>query len=180
MSDIPRSSKSVCIVHTSKGAYSETFIQSHIHNLPAKVHVLYGLEMLTHQGNGDKPLVPRSLRIASRWCGTLHRYFTRSTSHTKFSCSRELDGMSAFVLKRFLHSHKVDVVLAEYGPTGVAVMDACMKARVPLVVHFHGFDAHNNFILEPYTSHYLRMFACASAIIAVIGKPSFVIVQSLK
>jgi len=170
MSDIPKSSKSVCIIHTNKGAYSETFIQSHIHHLPAKVYVLYGLEMLTHQGNGDKPLVPRSLKIASRWFTTLHRYFTRSTSHTKFSCGRELDGMSAFVLKRFLRSHKVDVVLAEYGPTGVAVMDACMKALVPLVVHFHGFDAHNNLVLEPYTSHYLRMFACARAIIAVSRK----------
>jgi len=167
MGDIQKSSKNVCIIHSNKGAYSETFIQSHINHLPAKVHVLYGFEMLTHRKNGDKPLVPRYLRISSRWFVTLHRYFKRSTSHTKFSYGGELDGMTAFVLKRFLGSHKINVVLAEYGPTGVAVMDACMKAQIPLVVHFHGFDAHNNFVLKSYTLRYLKMFACASAIIAV-------------
>ena len=36
---------------------------------------------------------------------------------------------------------KPSVVLAQYGPTGVRVSEACRLAGLPLVVHFHGFDA---------------------------------------
>jgi len=75
--------------------------------------------------------------------------------------------MSAFMLRRFLLSNSIDAVLAEYGPTGVAVMDACRNARVPLVVHFHGFDAHYKPAVEAYAAHYLRMFSYAGAVIAV-------------
>lgn len=46
------------------------------------------------------------------------------------------------VLSRFLKKRKVQVVLAEFGPVGEHVLDACRRANVPLIVHFHGDDAH--------------------------------------
>jgi glycosyltransferase involved in cell wall biosynthesis len=159
-----KSSKNVCIIHPNKRAYSESFIHNHIRYLPSKVHVLYQLELLTYQENDDKPLVPRPLRVASRWFETLYNYFHDTTRCTTV---KELDWMSTFVLRRFLKSKKIDAVLAEYGPTGVAVLDACKEAHVPLIVHFHGFDAHYKPAVEVYASHYLKMFSYAGAVIAV-------------
>ena len=61
----------------------------------------------------------------------------------------------------------MDVVLAEYGPTGASVIDSCLEADVPLVVHFHGFDAYDRKALDKYGPRYQRMFAAAAAIVAV-------------
>ena len=167
MSDVLKRSKNVCIIHPNKGAYSETFIQSHIRYLPATVHVLYQLEMLTHQGNGDKPLVPRPLRVVSRWFYKVHNSLKSSFIP---ATGKELDGLSAFVLTRFLKSKRIDAVLAEYGPTGVAVMEACRKAQIPLIIHFHGFDAHYKPVVEEYKSYYQKMFLYAGALIVVSRK----------
>lgn len=70
-------------------------------------------------------------------------------------------------LVKYIKVHGIDAILAEYGPTGVAVMDACDSARVPLVVHFHGFDAFQTRTLETYGNQYSLMFKRASAIVAV-------------
>ena len=164
MSDVRDCKKRVCIIHPNKDTYSETFIHNHIRHLPAKVYVLCQPEMLTHQGNDDKPLVPRALRVASRAFYTVYNHVTGIASCVT---PKGLDGMSAFMLRRFLLSNSIDAVLAEYGPTGVAVMDACKQAQVPLIVHFHGFDAHYKPAVEAYAAHYLQMFSYAGAVIAV-------------
>lgn len=59
------------------------------------------------------------------------------------------------------------VVLAEYGPTGVRLIDACRRTGVPLVVHFHGYDASVHAVLEEHRESYPRLFAAAAAIIVV-------------
>jgi glycosyltransferase involved in cell wall biosynthesis len=66
-----------------------------------------------------------------------------------------------------LRRRKTDVVLAEYGPTGVAMMGPCEIAGVPLVVHFHGYDAYRYDLLEQYGMRYKTLFARCAAIIAV-------------
>jgi glycosyltransferase involved in cell wall biosynthesis len=70
-------------------------------------------------------------------------------------------------LARFLTANAVEVVLAEYGPTGVAVLDACARAAIPLVVHLHGFDAYHRPTLDRYAEGYARLFREAAAIVAV-------------
>jgi colanic acid/amylovoran biosynthesis glycosyltransferase len=59
------------------------------------------------------------------------------------------------------------VVLAEYGPIGVQVSRPCRRARVPFVVHFHGYDAARRDVLAKYAASYRTMFTEAAAIIAV-------------
>jgi glycosyltransferase involved in cell wall biosynthesis len=68
---------------------------------------------------------------------------------------------------RYLRRNAIDVVLAEYGPTGVEVRACCLDAGVPLVVHFHGYDAHSIPVLEEYREGYRQLFATAAAVIAV-------------
>lgn len=71
-----------------------------------------------------------------------------------------------WAFSRFLLHEQVEAVLAEFGPTGVGVMNACALAKIPLVVHFHGFDAYKNEVLENYHHSYQKMFGIASALVA--------------
>jgi glycosyltransferase involved in cell wall biosynthesis len=41
----------------------------------------------------------------------------------------------------FFQLHNTDAVLGEYGPIGCLLVSTCRQARVPLFVHFHGYDA---------------------------------------
>ena len=60
-----------------------------------------------------------------------------------------------------------NVTLAEYGTTGTLVDGACERLGVPLVVHFHGFDASRTDVLSRKAGDYRRMFGRAAAIVAV-------------
>jgi len=144
--------RTICIIHPNRAAYSETFIQAHVNRLPATVLELYGGSLPRYQ-RGAKPLLPAMQNIVDKGLGRIMRtyqgYFTNRT------------------LGRFLEQNGVDVVLAEYGTTGVALRQVCPAANVPLVVHFHGFDAYQRSIIEGPGRHYPELFEIASALIAV-------------
>ncbi|MBK8497423.1 MAG: glycosyltransferase [Flavobacteriales bacterium] len=65
-----------------------------------------------------------------------------------------------------LREERAAVVLAEYGTCANALIDACSSANVPLVAHFHGFDAHTTSALRE-TGNYRRLFQHAAGCIAV-------------
>jgi glycosyltransferase involved in cell wall biosynthesis len=68
-------------------------------------------------------------------------------------------------LKAF-RSIRPDVVLAEYGNTGTRVAEACQRSRVPLVVHFHGYDASVRTVVTE-NGCYRDVFASSAGIVAV-------------
>jgi colanic acid/amylovoran biosynthesis glycosyltransferase len=142
----------ICVVHPLESAYSETFIRQHIERLSA--HSVYGGPLPTWSSNGT-PLIRQMLLskgmgfLATRFLNLPPEYFSRR----------------AFV--RYLRRNAIDVVLAEYGPTGVEVRKCCHAAGVPLVVHFHGYDAHSIPVLEEHCDGYREMFATSAAVIAV-------------
>nr|WP_246261138.1 glycosyltransferase family 4 protein [Alteromonas ponticola] len=70
-------------------------------------------------------------------------------------------------IKRFIIRNNIDLVLAEYGSTGVHVMDACAAAEVPFIVHFHGWDAYTDYMLETFGDAYQVMFKRAAKVVAV-------------
>ena len=142
----------VCIISPNKNAYSETFIRAHIDRLPAKVRVLYGgwFPVFIEDGKTLLPLFQRGVYLAlSKGLGINPKRFQNAA------------------LRRYLRRERVKVVLAEYGPTGVSVMEACRAEGVPLIVHFHGFDAYDHQTLRTYKKEYSSLFRMASGIIAV-------------
>jgi glycosyltransferase involved in cell wall biosynthesis len=76
------------------------------------------------------------------------------------------DDLTAAYLKVFQY-WSPDAVLAQYGPTGVLVQEACQRAAVPLIVHFHGYDASQRQTLVEYGSRYPELFRTAAAVVAV-------------
>jgi glycosyltransferase involved in cell wall biosynthesis/protein-L-isoaspartate O-methyltransferase len=144
----------VCVISPNRDAYSETFIRSHIEHLATTVKLLHGGSCPTHREDGkllmsDRPTARIVRAVWRRLCGQSPESF-----HTG-------------AVARFLTANAVDVVLAEYGPTGVAMLDACTKAGVSLLVHFHGYDAYHRPTLERYGEGYARLFREAAAIVAV-------------
>jgi Glycosyl transferases group 1 len=58
-------------------------------------------------------------------------------------------------------------VLAEYGPVAAEVDEGCMRAGVPLVVHFHGYDAFRHDVLCTYGEAYHSLFRRRRPIVVV-------------
>lgn len=142
--------KNVAIATVNKNAYSETFIKAQIELLPAKL-VLYGDFLPIYYGNNN--------RIKNKYKSKINQLTQLIFKKTIFSHD------SDFV--NVLKKHKIDTVLAQYGPAGVKLIDICKRANVSLIVHFHGFDASEFDTLNHYRIGYQRMFVEAKKIIAV-------------
>ncbi len=70
-------------------------------------------------------------------------------------------------LKNFLVKQKIEVVLAEYGITACNFAAVCESLQIPLVAHFHGFDAYEYKTIANYKERYLAMAKTAAKIIVV-------------
>jgi colanic acid/amylovoran biosynthesis glycosyltransferase len=157
--DIESPGLTVCIIHPSKFVYSETFIRAHIERLPAKVLALYG-GWFPERWRNDRLILSWPLWVTSKLFRVVNFIFPG-----RANCgSRHLKTLG---LANFFRKNRVDAVLAEYGPTGVAVMEACRRASLPLIVHFHGVDASDHETLFEYGEGYRQLFSAAAAIIAV-------------
>ena len=140
---------SLCVATPYEPVLSETFIRGHIERLPARVTLLYGWP-LAHEG---RPILSVPRRAAHK----LQRMLLRG------GIERELTEAYATAFRRA----RADAVLAEYGPVGVLVWEACRRLGVPLVVHFHGYDASVREVLEEHRETYPAMFRAACAVVAV-------------
>lgn len=144
----------VCVMYPNENAYSETFIHNQIRCLPEHVFPLYG-GWLPFLQPGRKHILSRNP------IERVHRRIRRSLFHVPQKVLIE-EG-----LIRFLKKKRIDVVLAHYSLTAIAVLECCEKASVPLVVHFHGFDAYDFQVLRENREGYKRLFQSAARVIVV-------------
>jgi colanic acid/amylovoran biosynthesis glycosyltransferase len=141
--------KSLCIVLQNRPTLTETFIRSHLERLPAKVVAVHGWRTSI----GDQ-------RVLSLPQLAFHKML-RTVARTGLESERT----AAYL--RVFRQYEVDAVLAEYGNTAVNVAEACRQSGVPLIAHFHGYDASMHDVLAEHVATYPKMFAQACAIIAV-------------
>jgi len=69
-----------------------------------------------------------------------------------------------------LKREKVDGVLAEYGPTACQNLDVVKFLKLPLVVHFFGYDASLISVLKNYADQYKKLFSYVDAVVVVSKK----------
>jgi colanic acid/amylovoran biosynthesis glycosyltransferase len=132
--------------------YSQTFVRDHINRLPGEVFpVLGGWPDWRYKGQFILPKRCRlGLRLSKRcpsW--VLERIRKTGESH-----------LVSFI-------KRTDVTLAEFGPVGVSLLRPCQIAKVPLVVHFHGFDVYDCRVLDRYQKDYQELFQSAAAFVVV-------------
>lgn len=88
----------------------------------------------------------------------------------KFGLKRLLNKNSKYSLyciERYIKDNAIDVVVAQYGPTGAKLTSTLRKLNVPLIVHFHGYDAYMKSVLDEFRTDYNVMFDSAFRILAV-------------
>lgn len=140
----------LAIVSPSFNAYSETFIQAHKKYISANIFYYFGGRIPISLENCDR-IAPYWVKAKSKAIARL-KNIPSLESELNFSYS--------------LNKNKIQVVLAEYGPTGMAVLPICKKLNIPLIVHFHGHDASVYETIKA-NQNYLPVFEYANAIIAV-------------
>lgn len=146
-------SPNVAIVSPSRNLASETFVRAHVDGLHGNIF---------HYFNGHLPKELHGYGLLVK-----HDLLTRVSR--KISAKSEFSIDESAVVDSF-RKNKIEVVLAEYGPTGAQLTKICASLGIPLVVHFHGYDASQYDILEKYRSPYNLMFENAASIIVVSQK----------
>ena len=143
----------IALFTPNQNPYSETFIQAHKKFLKGKVFYYYGKQPIQLEGASSlysaKKLLP--LRITAK-------LFRKPPSFIRET-----------VLLRSLKKNAIDVVLAEYGNHAHYILPIVKKLKLPLVVHFHGYDASNTAVIEK-CHRYQEVFLYASKVIAVSRK----------
>jgi colanic acid/amylovoran biosynthesis glycosyltransferase len=147
--------RALCLIAPTSNQYSETFIRSHAERLPITIRFLHGDAYQFVLDDGE-PLLPSQ---------SLKTRVVRHAMRRGLGLSENHFAERAFL--NFLDHSKIAVVLAEYGPTGVSVMDACRKANIPLIVHFHGYDAYVQAVINENSKTYREMFKQCAAIVVV-------------
>jgi colanic acid/amylovoran biosynthesis glycosyltransferase len=138
----------IALVCPYEQSLTETFIRAHRDHLPAVVTV-----------TGWRAAVSGTpvLGIAARVPHKLRRMLFRA----------DLAAEMSHAYRRVFAQHRITAVLAEYGPTGTFVLDACRARGVRLTVHFHGYDVFQASTLEQYRDAYGRLFASDANLVAV-------------
>ncbi len=145
----------ICIVlpRAYASPYSQTFVRAHIERLSP---IVTYLERFPVDVAGEAPREAcddTAMKLKHTVKMSVHRYLLNPAKKTS--------------LRKFFRMHNVDVVLAEFGVTGVGVLQTCRELNLPLVVHFHGYDAYIRQVLDRYGAAYRKLFAYAHGIIAV-------------
>lgn len=141
--------KKIALATGNRSAYSETFIKAQIDLLPAAI-VLH---------SGFLPNMIGDNLIINKYKEYINTCFRPIINGDLFSLEK--------ALTRILKKEKIEVVLAQFGHCGSAVNELCKKAKIPLFVHFHGFDASDKSTLENYSEKFKVLFSDAKGIIAV-------------
>lgn len=143
----------IAIFTPSQNPYSETFIQAHKNYLKGQVFYYYGRKNIQLEGGSTS-----ASTAEIRFLRAQKRLFKKPSNYIEET-----------LLLKSLKQNKVDVVLAEYGTHAHRILPFIKKAGLPMVVHFHGYDASIKEVIQKH-SNYKDVFSYASKIIAVSKK----------
>lgn len=144
------SKTNLAILSPSQNAYSETFIQAHKKFIYTNTKYYYG------------GIIPQYLEGYGNINPIIKKGINKLASHYK----KDILLAEKRALISSLKKEKIDVVLAEYGNLAAEVVPVCKALKLPLIAHFHGFDATVFQVLKKY-NNYKHLFEYATYIIAV-------------
>jgi len=143
----------IAFLKPNQNNYSETFIENMEKGIKFKKKVLFGGYFPTKTENGEF-LIKSPIHMGQYWIQK------NILKHLNIPIRN-------FYLSNYFEKNQIRLVFANYGVSGALVYKACEKARVPLIIHFHGFDAYDKRTLALYGSLYKDSFGYASKIISV-------------
>jgi len=126
---------------------SETFIKAQIDHLPFPIVQYYGHNFPLLKDGSEGLKIIRLVKFV------INKLSRRKNRMNKTIKQFKKDG--------------IELVLAQYGPVGSKLVDISKELNLPLIVHFHGYDASRKSVLSAYKDSYKKMFSYASKIISV-------------
>jgi glycosyltransferase involved in cell wall biosynthesis len=143
----------IAIFTPSKNPYSETFIQAHKKYLKDQIYFYYGVKNIQLEGS------PKMVSVAQRKLLNFKRHIL----------NKPLKQVHEEIILHSLKQNNIDTVLAEYGSHAHFILPLIQKSGLPLIVHFHGFDASVKRVIEK-CENYKEVFKYAYKVIAVSRK----------
>jgi colanic acid/amylovoran biosynthesis glycosyltransferase len=137
----------IAIFSPSQNPYSETFIQAHKNHLKGNIFYYYGIgsNIKLEHGTLNNNL------LYNLFC----KFFKKPNYYV----------WKAKILKS-LRGNKIDSILIEYGTHAHHLLPLLRELEIPFVVHFHGYDASVNKVIENCNS-YKEVFNLASKVVVV-------------
>jgi glycosyltransferase involved in cell wall biosynthesis len=152
-----------CILGVDDNRVLKDFVRAHEELLaPPKISVAYSYPDFAHDGKRIRDFYPERRILARIQKLMPHAVYSRLAA--KRLQSREATDKA---LRSFFRKHGVDVILAEFGPTGANICRVARDLGIPLIVHFHGHDAHRATVVQKHAASYREMFDYAFAIVSV-------------
>src|SRR5690606_35246734 len=150
----------IAIFTPNQNPYSETFIQAHKNYLKGNVFYYYGRKNIQLES------VPQ---LSSPW-------ERRLLNLKKKLLKKPLGFIQETIILNSLKKNKIDVVLAEYGTHAHFILPYIKKAGLPLVVHFHGYDASITKVVKDH-NNYKEVFQYASKVVAISRKMEHMLLE---
>ncbi len=141
------------VVIAATDGSNSSFIRAHARLLPAKTYLIEGAALPLFDHNG-KPFFS-----GLRWVQQIESGLKRFGINGFFFRER--------AIKKYLKTVNADAVLAEYGHTGVRMMDICAELGIPLFVYFLGYDGYIDWVLKKYGHRYQEFNDKAKGVICV-------------
>ncbi len=143
----------IALVNANENKYTETFVRQH-QKLPFFMHYYFGNDFpIWHFRDGNlisnNEDIFNSKKTINNWLQQTEEYLNLKK------------------LAAHLQKNNVQLILCEFGPTGVKLSKLPELTGIPLVVIFHGYDAHHDSIVNNNRKKYNELFQNAAAIICV-------------
>ncbi|MEZ4798578.1 MAG: glycosyltransferase [Flavobacteriales bacterium] len=153
----------IAILLPRKSLLTETFIQAQIDHLKGSKYVFHGGQIPTHLD--EFPL------------STLTNKFTRLWQKVRYTLGVETFTHQEFLFRRALKKLNPNVILVQYGDLAARNLNVIRSLQIPMVVHFHGYDASMYNVLSSLEKEYKEMFHYSKAIIVVSKKMESMILE---
>ncbi len=143
----------LCITRSQKFAYSETFIRDQITGLEKRTPVF-----TIHSGRYPEREESGSL-LSPGVFWLAHKALKTFVGRNNY--------FSDYGVKKYLKTHNIDVVLANYGISAAHMIPPCRALNIPLLAVFRGHDVTDKKLLTQYKEKYTDLFEYASFLIPV-------------
>jgi glycosyltransferase involved in cell wall biosynthesis len=142
----------LAIISPQKSAYSETFINAQKELLPFNIYYYYdGIKPMQLEGKG---------KLISSKRSDIYSYRVKNKLGLTNVVYKDYQ-----IIKSF-KENEIDIVLAQYGITGQAMVPICKYLGLPLLVYFYGFDASIKKVIEN-NNNYKELFSYADKVLCV-------------
>jgi len=154
----------ICLIGFDDDKFIKDFIRIHAEGLGGDKSILSG-SYPDYQWQG---LNVRSLFQQPHWLRRLTGLLPYAVNARRLARLQSDAVSHRRAIGRFFRSQNVAVIVAEFGDTGAAIAPVAQQCQIPLVVHFHGHDAHRSSLLTPdMQQQYQLMFQTAAAVLVV-------------